>query len=129
MKPPLAMITVAMAVHLFGHFVPDALPDHIFDPHLEAHMRFHVFQSSIWIIGVDLMILIIAFMAFRQKERWAGYALLFAGIPSQLALYAAIIVFPNGAPEIGIGIHLTMIGTMVLYFGGVILGITRANLR
>ena len=122
MKYATTMITIAIIVHLFGHFVPEALPEHIFDTNLDAHMRFHTFQSSFWILGIDLLILAITYNAFRYQQRWSCFALLFAGIPSQLAFYFALGVFSEGAPEIGLVVHILMFVTMLLYFGGVLLG-------
>lgn len=122
MKYATSMITLAMIVHLIGHYVPDALPEHIFDINLEYHMRFHVFQSSIWILGIDLVILLITYGAFRHQQRWSCFALLFAGIPSQLAYFIAIGVFPEGAPPVGLAVNFLLLVTMALYFGGVLIG-------
>jgi len=127
MKYVVAIITLAIIVHLIGHFVPAALPEHIFDDHLDHHMRFHVFQSSMWILGIDLLILIITFTAFRGGEVWAGPALIFAGIPSQLAFYIAIFAFPEGSPDIGTAVKILLLVTMIVYFSAVILG-TKINL-
>ncbi len=122
MKFSILLITLAMMVHLFGHFVPAALPEHILDAELDSHMRFHVFQSSIWILGIDFLILLLAYGPFMNRQRWSVVALLVAGIPSQLAYFFAIGVFPDGAPPVGPAINALMAVTAVIFFVGVLMG-------
>jgi cytochrome bd-type quinol oxidase subunit 2 len=113
-----ALVT-ACAFHIIAYL--QAVPVHLTDKDWPAHARFHVFQALLWIVGLDLVLLLIALYPYARGERWAFWALIAGLFTSHLGYFLAMFVVPGGAPpdlqaHIGLGVILA------LYVLGLLLG-------
>ncbi len=63
------------AMVLFIQALADALPKHAIDTAWPAHSKFHVVTGAAFQAACSLMVILIARIPFRQRQKWSWYAL------------------------------------------------------
>jgi len=115
------LIVFSTLVHLISYLIPSAIPEHILDVNWSTHARFHILQAAFWMVGLDLLTLMIALGPFRHGERWSSVALLIAGFCMQTGYYISIVSIPEGAPDVA-GANWLLGIVMIIYFTGLVIG-------
>lgn len=90
------IITLASIGQILGYLY--ALPGHIGDPTWSPHAQFHLELSWIWLIGLDIAMLILAWGPLQRRERWAWWTLGVLGICAQGGHFMASLAEPAGRP-------------------------------
>lgn len=98
MRTSLGLIGIGHAATIVG--LLQAVPRHIVDPAWPAHAQTHVFQALVWIIGLNLICLIVLSIPFRARERWAWWTLFGAGFFVYGAYWVPEPITHGGAPGI-----------------------------
>ena len=106
------IISVACVSQILGYWY--ALPGHLGEPSWSDHAQFHLVLSWIWIVGLNIAMLILAWGPLQKRERWAFWSLLIAFIFAQGGHFFASLVVPTGRPEEWW--YDYALGTMVLIF-------------
>lgn len=89
-------ITLASIGQILGYAY--ALPGHIGDPTWSEHAQFHLFLSWIWIVGLDIAIMTLAWGPLQKRERNSFWILLVLFISAQGGHFIASLVVPAGRP-------------------------------
>ncbi len=121
MKLAVSLVVVSTAIHLLAYLLPQAMPEHLVDGNWPEHARFHMWQATFWLISLDLLILLIALLPFRQGQRWACWALFIGLFGSQLGYFLASSLVPAGRPDTA-GADMGLLLVMLLYVAGLVLG-------
>src|SRR5262245_57186262 len=115
LKNAARLITFAAIVQVLGYLY--ALPGHIGDPTWSDHAQFHLFLSWLWIVGLDIAILFIAWKPLQQMDRSSLWVLVVLFISAQGGHYIASLVYPAGRPgewwydyALGVGALIFAIG-------------------
>lgn len=96
MKNAARLITLASIIQILGYAY--ALPGHIGEATWSHHAQFHLFLSWIWIVGLDIAILYLAWVPLQKRERSSFWLLLFLFITAQGGHFIASLVEPAGQP-------------------------------
>jgi len=97
LKNAARLITFAVVVQILGYAY--ALPGHLGDPTWSAHAQFHLVLSWIWIVGLNLAILFIAWGSLQQRDRNSFWVLLILFISAQGGHFIASLIVPAGRPS------------------------------
>lgn len=97
MKNAARLITLACIVQILGYAY--ALPGHIGDPTWSDHAQFHLVLSWIWIVGLNLAILFIAWSSLQKRDRMSFWVLLVLFLSAQGGHYIASLIVPAGRPS------------------------------
>jgi hypothetical protein len=112
LKNTARLITLASVVQVLGYAY--ALPGHIGDPTWSDHAQFHLFLSWLWILGLDVAIIALAWGPLQKRDRSSFWTLLTLFIFAQGGHFIASAVVPAGRPpEIWYGYAL---GAVALIF-------------
>ena len=114
------LIVIACVGHLVGY--TQAVPEHIADEHWPGHARFHVLQALVWLVGLDLLAIVIAVGPFARGLAWSRWALLLALVCSHGAYFIALTAFPDSGPPQGMASHGPLAGAMALHALGLVIG-------
>ena len=105
-----ALLAFASVAHMGGYLY--AAPEHVVDPLWPPHARFHVLQALLWIVGFDLVLLLVILGPLARGDRWARWALLLAW-PFVHGGYFVALLRGGGPPELGA--HLALLVVALLY--------------
>jgi len=116
-----ALLAFATVAHMGGYLY--AAPEHVVDPVWPPHARFHVLQALLWIVGFDLVILLLVLGPLARGDRWARWALVLAW-PFVHGSYFVALLRGGGPPELGA--HLALLVVALLYGLGLLWASTSA---
>lgn len=91
------IITFACLVHTAGFFV--ALPGHLDEASWSAHAQFHHVLGWIWLAGLNIAMIALAWGPLQRGERWTLPYLLLGFVFAQVAFFASMLLVPEGRPE------------------------------
>ena len=97
LKNAARLITFASVVQVLGYFY--ALPGHIGESTWSDHAQFHLFLSWLWIVGLDIAIIALAWGPLQKRERNSFWILLVLFISAQGGHFIASLVVPAGRPS------------------------------
>jgi len=97
MKNAARLITLASIGQILGYAY--ALPGHIDEATWSGHAQFHLFLSWIWILGLDIAIIYLAWGPLQKRERSSFWLLLILFISAQGGHFIASLVVPAGRPS------------------------------
>src|SRR5688500_17157582 len=96
----LRIAAVLMGLPALGHlggYLP-ATMEHVMDATWRAHARFHAFQSVVFIVGWDLVVMWIVLGSLQRSEKWTLWVLLAYLIFVQGGYFISMAVIPEGTP-------------------------------
>jgi len=96
LKTAAFLITIASVGQILGYLY--ALPGHIGDPTWSHHAQFHLFLSWLWIVGLDIAIMTLAWGPLQRRERSSFWILLSLFVFAQGGHFIASLVEPAGRP-------------------------------
>ena len=96
LKNSAQIITIAAVIQMLGYAY--ALPGHLGDPTWSAHAQFHLVLSWIWVVGLNIGILALAWGPLQKRDRTSFWALLLMFLSAQSGHYIASLVVPAGRP-------------------------------
>jgi len=96
LKNAARLITLACIGQIIGYAY--ALPGHIGEPTWSDHAQFHLFLSWIWIVGLDIAIIALAWGPLQKRERSTFWILLPLFLFAQGGHFIASLVEPAGRP-------------------------------
>ena len=96
MKNAARLITLASIGQIIGYAY--ALPGHIGVATWSDHAQFHLFLSCIWIVGLDIAIIALAWGSLQKRDRSAFWILLLLFMSAQGGHFIASLIVPIGRP-------------------------------
>ena len=96
-KNAASFITLASVGQILGYAY--ALPGHIGESTWSDHAQFHLFLSWIWILGLDIAIITIAWGPLQKRDKSSFWTLLILFISAQGGHFIASLVVPAGRPS------------------------------
>ena len=99
LKNSAQLITLAAIVQILGYAY--ALPGHIGDPTWSEHAQFHLFLSWIWLVGLNIGIIALAWGPLQKRDRGSFWVLLIMFLSAQGGHFIASLVVPAGRPTEG----------------------------
>ncbi len=121
MRTATTLIVLSTTIHLLAYLLPQAMPEHLLDLGWPAHARFHMWQATFWMIALDVMILLVALIPFRQKQPWAPWVLVAGLLGAQVGYFLASAIVPDGRPDTQ-GADAGLLAVMAIYVAGLVLG-------
>ena len=97
MKNAARLITLASVGQILGYAY--ALPGHIGESTWSDHAQFHLFLSWIWIVGLDIAIIALAWGPLQKRDKMSFWILLVLFISAQGGHFIASLVVPAGRPS------------------------------
>ena len=97
LKNAARIITLACIGQILGYAY--ALPGHIGESTWSDHAQFHLFLSWIWIVGLDIAIIALAWGPLQKRDRMSFWILLVLFISAQGGHFIASLVVPAGRPS------------------------------
>ena len=97
MKNAARLITLASVGQILGYAY--ALPGHLDEPTWSAHAQFHHVLAWIWLVGLDIAIIALAWGPLQKRERSSFWILLVLFISAQGGHFIASLVVPAGRPS------------------------------
>jgi len=97
LKNAARIITLACIGQIIGYAY--ALPGHIGESTWSDHAQFHLFLSWLWIVGLDIAIIALAWGPLQKRERNSFWILLVLFISAQGGHFIASLVVPAGRPS------------------------------
>ena len=97
LKNAARLITLASIGQIIGYAY--ALPGHIGEATWSDHAQFHLFLSWLWIVGLDIAIIALAWGPLQKRERNSFWILLVLFISAQGGHFIASLVVPAGRPS------------------------------
>src|SRR5262245_25836421 len=97
LKNAARLITFAAIVQILGYAY--ALPRHLDDPTWSHHAQFHHVLGWIWLVGLSIAIITIAWSSLQKRERSSFWLLLILFISAQGGHFIASVVVPAGRPS------------------------------
>ena len=96
MKNAARLITLASIGQILGYAY--ALPQHLSEPTWSDHAQFHHFLAWVWLIGLDIAIITLAWGPLQKRDRMSFWILLVLFISAQGGHFIASLVVPAGRP-------------------------------
>ena len=97
MKNAARFITLASIGQILGYAY--ALPGHLDEPTWSDHAQFHHVLGWIWLVGLNIAILALAWGPLQKKDRSSFWVLLALFISAQGGHFIASLVVPVGRPS------------------------------
>ena len=97
MKNAARLITLASIGQILGYAY--ALPGHLDEPSWSAHAQFHHVLGWIWLVGLNIAIIAIAWGPLQKQDRMSFWLLLALFISAQGGHFIASLVVPAGRPS------------------------------
>ena len=97
MKNAARFITLASIGQILGYAY--ALPGHLDDPTWSDHAQFHHFLAWIWLVGLNIAIMTLAWGPLQKRDRNSFWTLLILFISAQGGHFIASLVVPAGRPS------------------------------
>ena len=96
MKNAAGLITLASIGQILGYAY--ALPQHLNEPTWSDHAQFHHFLAWVWLVGLDIAIIALAWGPLQRRDRVSFWILLASFISAQGGHFIASFVVPAGRP-------------------------------
>jgi hypothetical protein len=97
LKNSAQLITLAAITQILGYAY--ALPGHMGDPTWSAHAQFHLVLSWIWIVGLNIGIIALAWGPLQKHDRNSFWVLLLMFLSAQGGHFITSLVVPAGRPS------------------------------
>jgi len=97
LKNAARLITLASIGQIIGYAY--ALPGHIGESTWSDHAQFHLFLSWLWIVGLDIAIIALAWVPLQKRDKGSFWILLVLFISAQGGHFIASLVVPAGRPS------------------------------
>ena len=97
MKNAARLMTLACIGQILGYAY--ALPGHLDEPTWSAHAQFHHVLAWIWLVGLDIAIITLAWCPLQKRERSSFWILLVLFLSAQGGHFIASLVVPAGRPS------------------------------
>ena len=97
LKNAARIITLACIGQILGYAY--ALPGHLDEPTWSAHAQFHHVLAWIWLVGLDIAIITLAWGPLQKRDRMSFWILLVLFISAQGGHFIASLVVPAGRPS------------------------------
>ena len=97
LKNAARLMTLACIGQILGYAY--ALPGHIGEATWSDHAQFHHVLAWIWLVGLDIAILALAWGPLQKRERSSFWLLLVLFISAQGGHFMASLVVPAGRPS------------------------------
>jgi uncharacterized membrane protein YhaH (DUF805 family) len=97
MKNAARLITLACIGQILGYAY--ALPQHLDDPTWSDHAQFHHVLAWIWLVGLNIAIIALAWGPLQKRERSSFWLLLFLFLSAQGGHFIVSLVVPAGRPS------------------------------
>ena len=97
LKNAARIITLACIGQILGYAY--ALPGHIGESTWSDHAQFHLFLSWIWILGLDIAIITLAWGPLQKRDRGTFWVLVVLFLCAQGGHFIASLVVPAGRPS------------------------------
>ena len=97
MKNAARLITLASIGQIIGYAY--ALPQHLNEPSWSDHAQFHHVLAWIWLVGLNIAILSLAWGPLQKRERRTFWLLHVLFIPALGGHFIASLVVPTGRPS------------------------------
>lgn len=120
MNLPKWLVAAASVGHLLGYCL--AVPEHIVAIDWPAHARFHVLQSLIWVVGLDIVSVALALGPFAAGRQWARWALLLSLVCAHGGYFIALLAIADGGPPEGLRAHVPLAIAGAVFALGLALG-------
>ena len=91
------IITFACIVQVLGYAY--ALPQHLNEATWSAHAQFHHFLAWVWLVGLNVAIVYLAWGPLQKRDRMSFWLLLVLFILAQGGHFIASLVVPAGRPS------------------------------
>jgi hypothetical protein len=118
MKRAAWFITIASIINILGFLI--ALPEHLDEASWSLHAQFHHVLGWIWLTGLDLTIITLAWGPLQQRERWSFWLLLLSFFFAQGGFFTAVLLVFEGRPP-ALWHHLSLATVLVMYAVGLFL--------
>ena len=112
LKNAARIITVAAISQILGYAY--ALPGHIGEATWSDHAQFHLVLSWIWLLGINIAIIFIAWGTLQQRDQTSFWVLFVLFLSAQGGHFISSIIVPAGRP--GEWWYNYALGTMALIF-------------
>lgn len=114
---PINLFILATLSQILGYAY--ALPGHIGDPTWSPHAQFHLVLSWLWVIGLDIVLVMIARRIVATGDKWGFNGLVFGFIMAQGGHFIAMLFVFDGRPSetwyhFALGINL-LLGSFALW--------------
>ena len=96
MKNAARLITFACVVQVLGYLY--ALPRHLGEPTWSEHAQFHHVLAWIWLVGLDLAIVALAWGPLQKRDKGSFWLLLVLFLSAQGGHFLASLIVPAGRP-------------------------------
>jgi hypothetical protein len=96
LKNAARLITLATTIQILGYAY--ALPGHLGEPTWSAHAQFHHVLGWIWLVGLGIAIIAIAWGPLQKRDHNSFWILFALFISAQGGHYMASLVVPAGRP-------------------------------
>ena len=97
LKNAARIITLACIGQILGYAY--ALPGHIGEATWSDHAQFHLFLSWIWILGLDIAIITLAWGPLQKRDRGTFWVLVVLFLCAQGGHFISSLVVPAGRPS------------------------------
>ena len=97
MKNAARLMMLACVCQILGYAY--ALPGHLDDPTWSDHAQFHHVLGWIWLVGLNIAIMTLAWGPLQKRERSSFWVLLALFISAQGGHFIASLVVPAGRPS------------------------------
>jgi hypothetical protein len=97
LKNSARLLTFACVVQVLGYFY--ALPGHLDEATWSDHAQFHHVLGWIWLVGLDIAIIALAWGPLQNRERSSFLLLLVLFLSAQGGHFMASLVVPAGRPS------------------------------
>jgi len=91
------LITLASIIQTLAYLY--ALPGHLDEPTWSAHAQFHHVLSWIWIAGLNVAMISLAWGPLQKRKKWAFWALLALFLFAHGGHFLSSFVVPAGRPS------------------------------
>ena len=96
MKNAARLITLACIAQILGYAY--ALPGHLDEPSWSDHAQFHHVLGWIWLVGLNIAILALAWGPLQKRDKSSFWLLLILFISAQGGHFFASFIVPAGRP-------------------------------
>lgn len=97
MKNAARLITLASVGQILGYAY--ALPQHLGEPSWSDHAQFHHVLAWIWLVGLNIAIMTLAWGSLQKRERSSFWLLLILFLSAQGGHFIASLIVPAGRPS------------------------------
>jgi hypothetical protein len=112
MKRAAWFITIASIINILGFAI--GLPEHLDEASWSVHAQFHHVLGWIWLLGLDITIITLAWGPLQRGERWSFWLLLVSFFSAQGGFFMAVGLVFEGRPPLLVH-HLSLATVLLMY--------------